>query len=89
MVIIAIVADLINCRGRVVMEETVYTITPISGVEITRNEDTGLSTVMVGAQNMEAAEDMFYAFASTCKTSLHMPRHKILELCLRAMIFND
>jgi len=71
------------------MEETVYTITPISGVEITRSEDTGRSVVTVGAHSIEAAEDMFYAFASTCKTSLHMPRHKILGLCLRAMIFKD
>jgi len=71
------------------MEETVYTITPISGAEITHSAETGKTSVAIGAQNIEAAEDMFYAFASTCKTSLHMPRHRILGLCLRAMIFNN
>jgi hypothetical protein len=71
------------------MEEIVYTVTPISGVEITRSAETGETSVAIGAQNIEAAEDMFYAFASTCKTSLHMPRRRILGLCLRAMIFKD
>jgi hypothetical protein len=71
------------------MEETILTIHPISGAEITHSAETGKTLVSVGAQNIEAAEDMFYAFASTCKSSLHMPRRRILGLCLRAMIFND
>jgi len=71
------------------MEETVYTVTPISGVEITHSAETGKTSVTISAQSISAAEDMFYAMASTCKTSLHMKRRRILGLCLRAMIFND
>jgi hypothetical protein len=71
------------------MEETVYTITPISGVEITHSEDTGIVTTAIAVLSIEAAEDMFYSHAQTLRDKLNIPRWRVLAICLRAMIFND
>jgi hypothetical protein len=71
------------------MMETILTVHPISGAELTYSEESHQSSVTLGLQSIESAENMFYTFAQTLKTELKMKRLHILSLCFRAMIFKE